>query len=53
MAKQFNTPLWNLIRLARDGDTPLYEQIFAQFRTSIVEGMLPRGTRLPPSRILA
>jgi len=53
MANQFNYPVWNLIRLARDSDTPLYEQIFAQFRTSIIEGMLPRGTRLPPSRILA
>ena len=53
MANQFNYPVWNLIRLARDSDTPLYEQIFAQFRISIIEGMLPRGTRLPPSRILA
>jgi GntR family transcriptional regulator/MocR family aminotransferase len=53
MVNQFNYPVWNLIRLERDGGTPLYEQIFAQFRTSIIEGILPRGTRLPPSRILA
>ncbi|QEL25331.1 PLP-dependent aminotransferase family protein [Bosea sp. F3-2] len=53
MANQFNYPVWNLIRLDRDSETPLYAQIFAQFRTSIIEGMLPRGTRLPPSRILA
>lgn len=53
MANQFNYPVWNLIRLARDSDTPLYEQIFAQFRTGITEGVIPRGMRLPPSRILA
>ncbi len=53
MVNQFNYPVWNLIRLERDANTPLYEQIFAQFRASIIEGMLPRGTRLPPSRILA
>lgn len=53
MANQFNYPVWNLIRLERDSDIPLYEQIFARFRAGIVEGMLPRGTRLPPSRILA
>lgn len=53
MAAQFNYPAWNLIRLDRDGETPLYEQIFTQFRISIVEGRLARGTRLPPSRMLA
>jgi len=53
MVNRFNYPVWNLIRLERDSDTPLYEQIFAQFRTGITEGVIPRGTRLPPSRILA
>lgn len=53
MATRFNYPLWNFIRLDRESGPPLYEQIFAQFRASIVEGVLPRGTRLPPSRTLA
>lgn len=53
MANQFNYPVWNLIRLERDSEMPLYEQIFAQFRSGIAEGVIPRGTRLPPSRALA
>lgn len=53
MVNRFNYPVWNLIRLERDSDIPLYEQVFAQFRTGITEGVIPRGTRLPPSRILA
>lgn len=50
---QFNYPAWNLIQLARESDKPLYEQIFTQFRESIMNGRLARGTRLPPSRLLA
>lgn len=53
MVAQFNYPAWNLIQLARESEKPLYEQIFAQFRDSIMEGRLARGTRLPPSRMLA
>lgn len=53
MVNRFTYPVWNLIRLERDSDTPLYEQIFARFRAGIVEGALLRGTRLPPSRTLA
>jgi len=53
MVNLFNYPVWNLIRLERDGGCPLYEQIFARFREGIIEGVIPRGTRLPPSRLLA
>ena len=53
MVNLFNYPVWNLIRLERDSGAPLYEQIFARFRAGIIEGVLPRGTRLPPSRALA
>ena len=38
MVNLFNYPVWNLIRLERDSDAPLYEQIFARFRAGIIEG---------------
>lgn len=36
----------------RDGD-PLYRQIYAQLRDAILEGRLPPGSKLPPTRSLA
>lgn len=49
----FNYPAWNLISFERGAAIPLYQQLFAQLRTLIVEGRIPRGARLPPSRLLS
>lgn len=49
----FNYPAWNLISFERGAAIPLYQQLFAQLRTLIVEGRIPRGARLPPSRMLS
>ncbi len=46
-------PTWNLIKLARKGETPLYAQIEVQIRDAIVSGAIPDAARLPPSRIMA
>src|SRR5580765_8402298 len=49
----FNYPAWNLIAFERGAAIPLYRQLFAQLRALIVEGRIPRGARLPPSRMLS
>lgn len=41
------------LRLHRDRAEPLHEQLFQQIGTRIVDGTLPVGFRLPPSRSLA
>src|SRR5437868_11988924 len=41
------------IVLARDGDAPLYRQIYDHFRTVIGAGQLRPGDRLPSARRLA
>jgi GntR family transcriptional regulator / MocR family aminotransferase len=38
------------IQLRRGRTRPLHEQLIAQLRSLILEGALPPGTRLPPSR---
>ena len=41
------------IAILRDEAVPVYRQIEAHFRQSILAGALPPGTRLPASRRLA
>jgi DNA-binding transcriptional MocR family regulator len=41
------------LRLERESDVPIYQQIFRQIRDRIVSGALPAGTRLVPERDLA
>ena len=41
------------LRLNREGDTPLYEQLAEYLSTRIEKGTLPAGTRLPPHRDIA
>jgi len=42
-----------LVRLDRESDVPLYQQIRTKLREMILSGLLPPGSRLPPSRELA
>jgi GntR family transcriptional regulator / MocR family aminotransferase len=42
-----------LVALERDSRVPLHRQIEASIRDSIRAGRLPRGSSLPPSRVLA
>src|SRR5215472_14200020 len=42
-----------LVMLRRDERTPLHRQIETSIRDSIRAGRLPRGSPLPPSRVLA
>ncbi|WP_187829749.1 PLP-dependent aminotransferase family protein [Labrys sp. KNU-23] len=49
----FNYPAWNLIAFERGSAIPLYQQLFAQLRGLIADGRIPRGARLPPSRMLS
>ncbi|MGC9530272.1 MAG: PLP-dependent aminotransferase family protein [Candidatus Bipolaricaulaceae bacterium] len=42
-----------LVRLDRESGAPLYHQIRNQLRTMILSGLLPPGSRLPPSGELA
>ncbi|WP_454812947.1 MocR-like pyridoxine biosynthesis transcription factor PdxR [Labrys neptuniae] len=49
----FNYPAWNLISFERGSAIPLYQQLFAQLRGLIADGRIPRGARLPPSRMLS
>src|SRR5580698_8274695 len=42
-----------LVMLRHDGDVPLHRQIETSIRDSIRAGRLPRGSSLPPSRVLA
>ncbi|KRE03218.1 hypothetical protein ASE61_12055 [Bosea sp. Root670] len=53
MNASFNYPFWNTIALAPDGPEPLYDQIAGQIRALVVDGAIPRGMHLPPSRKLA
>jgi GntR family transcriptional regulator / MocR family aminotransferase len=46
-------PTWHLIRVERNGATPLYAQIDRQIRAAITDGAIPLGARLPPTRTLA
>ena len=41
------------ISIHRDSSTPLYRQVEAQIRALILDGRLPRGSRLPAERTLA
>lgn len=41
------------LRLNRDGDAPLYWQLYQQLRQRILSGELPPGRRLPATRTLA
>src|SRR5260370_34900093 len=45
-----NLPLMNL---DRDAGTPIYRQIYEQFREAILSGSLPPHTQLPGTRELA
>ena len=42
-----------LIEVRRDSGVPLHRQIEASIRDGIRAGRLPRGTSLPPTRVLA
>ncbi|HEX5300933.1 MAG TPA: winged helix-turn-helix domain-containing protein, partial [Streptosporangiaceae bacterium] len=42
-----------LVVLQRDAKIPLHRQIETSIRNSIRAGRLPRGSSLPPSRVLA
>ena len=42
-----------LVELDHDARTPLHRQIETAIRDSIRAGRLPRGSSLPPSRVLA
>jgi GntR family transcriptional regulator/MocR family aminotransferase len=42
-----------LVVLDRDAKIPLHRQIETSIRDSIRAGRLPRGSSLPPSRVLA
>jgi len=44
---------FELMLPARASETPAYRWIYAALRTEILEGRLPRGSRLPSSRDLA
>ena len=39
--------------LDRDGQGPLYQQLYAGLRQMILDGRLPSGSRLPANRVLA
>src|SRR5690348_15838162 len=41
------------VALQRDAKIPLYRQIETSTRNSLRAGRLPRGSSLPPSRVLA
>ena len=41
------------IALNNNGDTPLYRQVYQQFRAAILDGRFTPGQQLPPSRDLA
>jgi GntR family transcriptional regulator/MocR family aminotransferase len=49
----FNYPSWNRIAFDRGGGRPLNEQLFEQLRSSIRQGVIASGARLPPSRVMA
>jgi GntR family transcriptional regulator/MocR family aminotransferase len=53
MTTTFSYPVWNLLHFDRSSHEPLQEQLFEQLCTAIVQGHIGRGTRLPPSRLLA
>ncbi len=42
-----------MVDLEGDGKIPLYEKIYHHIRTEIVEGRIPRGEKLPSTRLLA
>jgi GntR family transcriptional regulator/MocR family aminotransferase len=42
-----------LVSVRRDGTVPVFHQIYLQLRKLILEGTVPAGTRLPPTRGLA
>jgi GntR family transcriptional regulator/MocR family aminotransferase len=44
--------IWD-IPINREGPTPLFRQVYAAISSSIVDGRLPAGVRLPASRELA
>lgn len=49
-----HTPLpLGTLDLDRDGDVPLYRQLYESLRGAILEGRLTAGARLPSSRLLA
>ena len=37
----------------KEAASPLYQQLYEQLRQQIMEGILPRGRNLPPTRDLA
>ena len=41
------------LRLDEDSNLPLYEQVYRQLRHLILQGILPPGAKLPPTRELA
>lgn len=43
----------SIVELDRSSSESLYSQLYADLRTAIVNGELPRGTRLPATRVLA
>src|SRR2546429_9182100 len=48
-----NSGSGGLVVLRRDARIPLHRQIETSIRESIRAGRLPRGSSLPPSRVLA
>ena len=50
---EISTNPGGLVALQRDARTPLHRQIETSIRDAIRAGRLPRGSSLPPSRVLA
>lgn len=48
-----NAELAAIIRLSRDDAQPLHRQLYDGIRAGVLDGRLPRGTRLPATRDLA
>lgn len=53
MAKASTGAVLGTITFERNGGPPLHRQLYDQLRDAILGGVLPAGTRLPATRILA
>jgi len=53
MTSNFNYPLWNRVFLDRSMEKPIHEQLFDQLRQAVVTRAIPKGARLPPTRMIA
>jgi GntR family transcriptional regulator/MocR family aminotransferase len=53
MTKRYAAALLGTLSLDRDGEEPLYRQLYFAIREAILDGRLRPGTRLPSTRSLA